>query len=348
MNAKGKGSLGNFFEDFTVGQELPCPIPRVVGAAETAWHIATTNDRTPRFCDAEGRIHPLIVFHVVIGQTVRQVSLNSPANLGYAGMIWRTPVFNGDEITTTIKITGLKENSRRDTGNVYVATTGRNQRGEVVLEYTRWVMVRKRDTATATRYLDEPVVPELPASVAIDQLPRWTGTLPNPIRTGGVHFFEDYEVGERILHHDGTTVNHSDHMQYTRLWQNSAKVHFDAILTDGDPLVYGGFVIATAYAQAFNGLENRSGIVAVNAGTHANPCRAGTTIYSFSEVLEKHDLGESPAGALRLRLVAVKDLNPAEQPGFAIKLKDSEGRERYDPRVLLDLDLFELMPKRGA
>lgn len=348
MGQKGKGSLGNFFEDFTIGQELPCPVPRVVGAAETAWHIATTNDRTPRFCNAEGRIHPLIVFHVVIGQTVRQVSLNSPANLGYAGMIWRTPVFNGDEISTTIEITGLKENSRRDTGNVYVKTTGRNQRGEVVLEYTRWVMVRKRDTETATRYLDEPVVPELPKSVPIDQLPPWTGPLPDPARTGGGFFFEDYEVGERIFHHDGSTVNQSDHMQYTRLWQNSAKVHFDEILTEGKPLVYGGFVIATAYAQAFNGLENRSGIVAMNSGAHANPTRTGTTIYSFSEVLEKHGLGDAPAGALRLRLVAVKDTNPANEPDLKIKVRDDQGRERYDSRVLLDLDYFELMPKRGV
>ena len=348
MAKQGKGSLGNFFEDFEIGQERPCPTPRVVTSAETAWHIATTNDRTPRFCSAEGRVHPLIVFHIVIGQTVRPVSLNSPANLGYAGMIWRTPVFHGDEITTTIRITGLKENSRKDTGNVYVRTVGRNQRDEIVLEYTRWVMVRKRDTSKATRYLDEPVVPDLPASVAVDQLPAWSGALPDPVKTGGSWFFEDYEVGERVFHHDGTTVNHSDHMQYTRLWQNSAKVHFDEILTDGNPLVYGGFSIATAYSQAFNGFENRGGIVAMNSGAHANPCRAGTTIYSFSEVLEKHDLGDAPTGALRLRLCAVKDTNPANEPGLQPKVKDESGRERYDSRILLDLDYFELMPKRGA
>src|SRR5690606_37774643 len=113
----GKGGIGNFFEDFEIGQEMVCATPRVLTAAETAWHIATTNDRTPRFCGAEGRVHPLIVFHLVIAQTVRQVSLNARANLGYAGMIWRTPVFHGDEITTSIKIVGLKENSNKQTGN---------------------------------------------------------------------------------------------------------------------------------------------------------------------------------------------------------------------------------------
>jgi 2-methylfumaryl-CoA hydratase len=347
MREQGKGNIGSFFEDFEVGQDLACPTPRVVTSAETAWHIATTNDRTPRFCSAEGRVSPIIVFHVVIGQTVRYVSLNARANLGYAGMIWRTPVFNGDEISTRIRIVGLKENSNGETGNVYVETIGRNQRGEVVLEYTRWVMVPKRDADQPTRYLEAPVVPELPPQVRVAELPEWSGPLSRTEETGGQYFYEDYTVGERICHHDGMTVNHSDHMSYTRLWQNSAKVHFDALFTENRILVYGGFPLAVAYAQAFNGLENRSGIQAMNAGTHANPCYPGATIYSYSEVLEKHDRGSASAGALRLRLVAVRDLNPANEPGFTLRVKDEKGRERYDPRVLLDVDLWELMPKRG-
>lgn len=348
MSQQGKGNIGSFFEDFEVGQEMVCPTPRVLTAAETAWHIATTNDRTPRFCNAEGRVHPLIVFHLVIAQTVRQVSLNARANLGYAGMIWRTPVFHGDEITTTIRIVGLKENSNRETGNVYVATTGKNQRGEVVLEFTRWVMVRKRDAARATEYLDSAVVPKLPASVALDDLPDFPGPLPTTKKTGGRHFFEDYSVGEKIFHHDGMTVNHSDHTSYTRLFQNTAKVHFDALRTDGKPLVYGGFPLSVAYAQAFNGLENRSGIVAMNSGAHANPCYAGTTIYSYSEVLETHEQGDAPSGALRLRLVAVRDIDPAEHDDFTLRVADDKGGKRYDPRVLLDMDYWELMPRRGA
>ena len=103
----GKGWLGNFFEDFELGREQVCAPPRVIGAPESAIHIATTNDRQARFCGGEGRMHPLAVFHTVIGQTVRNISLNSPANLGYSKMIWHAPVFAGDEITTTIKIVGL-------------------------------------------------------------------------------------------------------------------------------------------------------------------------------------------------------------------------------------------------
>ena len=345
--SQDKGGLGNFFEDFEIGKEMSCATPRVVTSAETAFHIATTNDRTPRFCNAEGRVHPVIVFHVVIGQTVRQVSLNSPANLGYAGMVWKKPVFHGDEISTRIRIVGLKENSNGKTGIAYVETTGRNQRDEIVLQYTRWVMVRKRDVGQSTRYLDEPVIPELPSQVQADQLPEWTGALTTTEKTGGRFLYDDYAAGERIYHYDGMTVNNADHMSYTRLWQNTAKVHFDHLLTDGRPLVYGGFPLAVAYAQAFNGLENRSGIVAMNSGSHANPCYAGTTIYSYSDVLEVHEVSPD-VGALRMRLVAVKDGNPADDPDFQRRVQDDKGKERYNPRVLLDLDYWELMPKRSA
>ncbi len=342
-----KGDLGNFFEDFALGSRSVCPVPRVLGPAETALHIATTNDRSARFCSAEGRVHPLIVFHLVIAQTVRQVSLNARANLGYAGMIWRAPVFHGDEITTEIEIVGLKENSNRQTGNVWVKTIGRNQQGVVVLEYTRWVMVKKRDAVAATRWLEEPVVPSLPKQVAVADLPPFDGELSRAEKTGGRFTLEDYQPGERIFHHDGMTVNASDHTSYTRLFQNTAKVHFDAILTEGRPLVYGGLPMSIAYAQAQNGLENRSGVVAMNSGVHANPCYAGTTIYSFTDVLETHDLPGASWGALRLRLVAVKDVNPASLPEFAVESRDAKGVARHDPRVLLDMDHWELMPKRA-
>ncbi|MBM4265274.1 MAG: hypothetical protein FJ144_01455 [Deltaproteobacteria bacterium] len=341
-----KGDLGNFFENFEIGRELSCATPRVLTSAETAWHIATTNDRTPRFCNAEGRVHPLIVYHTVIGQTVRQVSLNASANLGYAGMIWHTPVFHGDEVSTRIKIVGLKENSSGKNGNVYVETTARNQRGETVLHYTRWAMVNKSQPDRPTKYLEAPVVPELPSQVELADVPDWDGALATTEKTGGRFFFEDYEVGERIYHYDGMTVNASDHTSYTRLFQNSAKVHFDDVLTGGRRLVVGGFPLSVAYAEAFSGLENRSGIVAMNSGAHANPCYAGMTIYAYTDVLEKHDRPGKKAGALRLRMVAVSEANPADEPDFPLRLKDDKGRERYNPRVLLDMDFWELMPRR--
>lgn len=337
-----KGWRGNFFEDFELEGQLYCPTPRQLGEGERAAYVALTGDRTPRFCDDSGIVHPLVVFHTVMGQTVRQVSLNAKANLGYAGMIFRRPVRLGTTLRTTVEVIGLKENSNRRTGIVWIRTMGKDDAGETVLEYVRWVMVNKRDEAE-TKWLEAPVVPDVPKAVRPEELPLPDGPLPDPKATGGRFFFEDYAEGERVFHHDGQTVNPADHMSFTRLFQNSAKVHFDAMLTEGRPLVYGGYPISLGYAQAYNGFENRLGLVAVNGGTHANPVYADDTLYAFTEVRETDPLGDAKVGALRLSLYVVKNENPAEDPEFAVR-ED----KKYHRNVVLDLDLWELVPKRGA
>jgi 2-methylfumaryl-CoA hydratase len=350
MRAKGKGSLGNFFEDFTIGQELPCPVPRVVGAAETAWHIATTNDRTPRFCNAEGRIHPLIVFHVVIGQTVRQVSLNSPANLGYADVRFLRAVLPGDTLRAETEVIGRRETSRPDVGIVWVRTSGFNQRGEPVLQFYRWAMVNKREPGTSSGADD---APELPAQVGREDLvvpPELDLSRFDATATGGDAFWEDYEPGERIVHPQGLTIEDAEHQMATHLYQNNARVHFNLHMQKdsrlGRRLVYGGHIISLAHAISFDGLENALRILAFNAGSHINPTVAGDTLYAWTDVLERIDLGRPDASALRLRLVALKDLDPNKEP-VELKTHDAEsGREQYHPNVVLDLDYTVLMPRR--
>ena len=124
-------------------------------------------------------------------------------------------------------------------------------------------------------------------------------------------------------------------MLATRLWQNTAKVHFDTSQRpDGKRLIYGGHVISLARALSFNGLANAQLILGLNAGAHANPCFAGDTVRAWSEVLERAESPVPGAGALRLRLVATR--------GQAGQLRDGQGK--YLPEVLLDLDYWALLP----
>jgi 2-methylfumaryl-CoA hydratase len=85
-------------------------------------------------------------------------------------------------------------------------------------------------------------------------------------------------------------------------------------------------------------------ILAFNGGTHSAPTFAGDTLFAWTDVLERIDLGREDAGALRLRLVGVKNSDPAteEQP---FKVMGENGRERYHENVVLDLDYTVLMPK---
>ena len=114
------------------GRASPCSRP-------TTFAKAVGYPRSP--------IDDLLVFHIVFGKTVPDVSLNAVANLGYAGCYFRSPVYPGDTLTALSEVIGLKENSSRKTGIVYVRTTGYKQDDTPVLEYVRWVMVRKRDEA---------------------------------------------------------------------------------------------------------------------------------------------------------------------------------------------------------
>jgi 2-methylfumaryl-CoA hydratase len=320
-----KATRGNFFEDFAAGQIIEHPTPRTVGDGDAALYVALTGDRRPlpsasTFAAALGLprapLHDLLVFHIVFGKTVGQVSLNAVANLGYADVRFLAPVFPGDTLRAVTEVLGTRETSSGKSGIVWVRSRGLNQRDEEVLRFCRWVMVEKRGTAP-TGAADAPKLPESVPAAEL-RLPLDLSRLP-VAATGGRAFWDDYEVGERIDHIDGMTLDDADHTLATRLYQNSARVHFNAHVMAGSRfgkrLVYGGHVISVAYALAHNGLENAVAMLAWNGGAHVSPCFAGDTIYAASEVLDKQPLaGRADAGALRVKLTAVKHADPAPMP----------------------------------
>ena len=337
---------GRFFEDYRLGEVIRHAVPRTLSGGERALyhalyparHALASSDEFARACGLPAApLDELIAFHTVFGKTVPDISLNAVANLGYAEGRFHRPVHPGDTLTAESEVIGLKQNSNGRSGVVWVRTGGRNQRGELVLDYVRWVMVRRRDPGGDA---PTPMIPDLAPAVAAADLVVPEGldfSAYDTDQAGEPHRWGDYQVGERIDHVDGVTVEEAEHMLATRLWQNTAKVHFDATLReDGRRLIYGGHVISLARALSFNGLANAQPIVAINAGAHANPCFAGDTVRAWSEVLDKAETAAPGVGALRLRLVAVRD---GADP-FA--LKDADGK--YRPEVLLDLDLWALMP----
>ncbi|AGT09639.1 MaoC family dehydratase [Paracoccus aminophilus] len=341
-----KTNPGRFFEDYTIGEIIPHAVPRTVSGGERALyhalyparHALHSSDEFARASGLEASpMDDLVAFHIVFGKSVPDISLNAIANLGYAEGRWYLPVWPGDTIRSESEVIGLKENSNGQSGVLYVRTRGINQNDEIVMDFVRWVMVRKRDAANPA---PETVVPDLAASVAPDRL-----VVPSGLDFSGYDFtlagepyrLGDYKIGEIIDHVDGLTVEEAEHMMATRLWQNTAKVHFDVTARpDGKRLIYGGHIISIARTLSFNGLANAQMMVALNAGAHANPCFSGDTVRAWSEVL---DLAETPApgvGAIRLRTVAHKG-----EAGDH-RLKGEGGK--YLPHVLLDLDYWALIP----
>ena len=348
-----KTVAGNFFEDFHLGQKIAHATPRTLTHGDAALYAALYGSRfalqsSDIFAQEVGLpkspLDDLLVFHTVFGKTVPDISLNAVANLGYAEGRFLKQVYPGETLAAHSEVIGLKENSNRQTGVVYVRTHGMNEKDEQVLSYVRWVMVRKRD---ADAKVAEPVVPKLSDAVAVTDLhvpPHLNfDTLFDPAQSGSKHLWGDYEIGEKIDHVDGVTVEEAEHMLATRLYQNTARVHFNQFAESqgrfGRRLIYGGHVISLARAISFNGLANAFTIAAINGGRHVNPLFAGETVFAWSQVRDKQPFGHrKDIGTLRLRLVATKDRPCADFPD-----KDAAGA--YPENVILDFDYWAILPR---
>ncbi len=341
-----KTRAGSFFEDYRLGQKIRHAVPRTVTEGDRALYTALYPTRfalysSDEFARASGLaqspLEDIAGFHICFGKTVPDISLNAVANLGYADGRFLAPVWPGDTLTAESEVIGLRQNSNGKSGVVYVRSTGFNQHGTPVMTWCRWVMVRKRDLDAPA---PETVLPELPKSVAATDLCVPEGldfTGYDFTLAGEPHRWSDYAVGERIDHIDRTTVEDAEHMTATRLWQNTAKVHFDTTARDGGQrLVYGGHVISIARALSFNGLANAQMIAAINAGSHANPCFAGDTVGAWSEILDRAETPAPGVGALRVRTIATKNGHGD------LAVRDDAGK--FLPHVLLDLDYWVLIP----
>jgi 2-methylfumaryl-CoA hydratase len=346
-------AAGRFFEDFWVGEIIRHATPRTLRDGDVSLYSALYGSRfalqsAETFARAIGYpaspVDDLLVFHIVFGKTVPDISLNAVANLGYADCRFLKAVYPGDTLSATSEVIGVKENANRETGIVYVRSSGVNQRGETVLDYVRWVMVRKRDFDAPTPEAQVPALPcQAPAAELGSACPPIDRAAFNGVLSGSRRRFEDYSVGEKIDHVEGMTVEEAEHMMAARLYQNTAKAHFnqhsEAQGRFGRRLVYGGHVMSLGRALSFDGLANAFHIAAINGGRHVAPLFAGETVYAWSEILETAPLPDrGDVGALRLRTVATKNRACADFP-----LREGDG---YESSVILDLDYWALVPRR--
>ncbi len=353
-----KVSTGRFFEDFHIGQQLVHAVPRTLHGGDISTYISLTGDRQPLVASTEVArslgfvrelIPDLLVFHVVFGKSVPDVSHNATANLGYADVRFMRPVYPGDTLQSESEVIGLREVSSGDAGVVYVRTRGTNQKGQEVLTFIRWVMVPKRDKLAARGIAQVPTLPPVvtpdrlvvPTALNLMRFPDIARAMP----PGAL--WDEYAVGERLNHPDAMTIEEADHVQATRLYHNTAQVHFDGVAAQasrfGKRLVYGGHVISIAMAISQNGLGTMLRIAAWNGGAHVAPTFGGDTIRAFTEVVEKAELpGRRDVGALRLRLSAVKNVAADELATVPPLLSGTK-----EPRIVLELDYWALLPRNA-
>ncbi len=342
-----KNFKSRYFEDYKLHEEINHSVPRTITDGDVSFYLASTGSRFPLNYSAEFSkqlgfqsipVDDILLFHLVFGRTVPDLSLNAVANLGYAGVVFHKSAYVGDTVTASSKIIGLKQNSNGKTGTVYVKSIGKNQNGEIILSYYRWLMMRKRKEGMVESFED--TVPKLPERVLTSDfsipsnlnLKKWDSKV-----SGSPHFFNDYELNEEIHHLDGQTIEEAEHQMTTRLYQNNARVHFNQHIEKderfGKRIIYGGYIISLARAISCNGLANTFKVAAVHSGKHSAPSFSGDTIYAWSKIIDKEKINND-IGSLMIRTIASKNNSDMDFPE----------NDNLSENIVLDLVYSVLIP----
>jgi len=152
--ATKQGWTGRVFEDFVVGDVYEHPLGRTLLAADNIWFTCLTMNTNPIHFDAayaaqtefgKPLMNSCLTLALVTGQSVTDLTQNAVANLGWDEVRLPHPVFEGDTIYSRSEVLDTRESkSRPNVGIVRVKTTGVNQDGTPVIDFTRTFMVWKR------------------------------------------------------------------------------------------------------------------------------------------------------------------------------------------------------------
>jgi itaconyl-CoA hydratase len=148
------GWTGRVYEDFTVGDVYEHALGRTIVAADNIWFTCLTLNTNPIHFDAEYSsrtefkrplVNSCFTLALVTGQSVSDLTMNGVANLGWDEVRLPNPLFEGDTVYSKSEVLEVRESkSRPKVGIVKVRTTGTNQDGRPVIEFTRTFMVWKR------------------------------------------------------------------------------------------------------------------------------------------------------------------------------------------------------------
>ncbi|MDO8531918.1 MAG: MaoC family dehydratase [Dehalococcoidia bacterium] len=154
MEFDGRDRFGRCLEDFTVGDVYKHWPGRTITEADDTFFCMLTMNHHPTHIDHAYSANtqfkkPLVVgtlvYSVVFGLTVPDISGKAIANLEVESLKHTGPTFHGDTLYAETKVVDVKASqSRPDVGVITVDTRGFNQRGETVLTFRRKVMVPRR------------------------------------------------------------------------------------------------------------------------------------------------------------------------------------------------------------
>lgn len=360
-----KPQYGRVLEDFEPGEVFTHPRGITIDRAfaiEFAQEFMETNPiyLNETVAKAHGYrdvpLSPLMVMNLALSLGVQNDSEKAVANLGYYDMHFLRPVYPGDTLTAKTKVLARKERGEKP-GIVTIRTIALNQLGELVLQYDRKIMVapagQKSEPTTVTGESFEdtehielhiPVPGKLPANL-----------------TGTKTYFEDFAVGDILVHKNGRTIT-EEHIPWTYRVMNTHPLHYDRLYStgrkgpmSGEPIVYGGLVFAWLCGLASRDVsENALWDLGYTEGYHTQPAFAGDTVGAISRVLAKDEGPDGlDAGIVCFQLIGVKNVTPSEaieKHGSDLFIKENAkrdlGKEKI-PEKIFEIER-RLLIKKGT
>lgn len=353
---------GRYLEEFAPGQVFVHPrgfsfLPAQMEAFARTFMQCNPLYLNQEFAKASGFsglvASPQMVFNVVLSLGVQNDSEKAMANLGYYDAQFLRPVYAQDTIRARTKVIDRKERGAGKPGIVTIRTLGINQNDEVVLQYQRKIMVAGQGERPATTPLPKSADGRMPEFPWVDNaevvLPDFPAQLPSGL-TGPNTYFEDFSVGDIIVHANGRTIT-EEHVALTYSVGNTHPLHFDQVFSaglsgkmSGDPIVYGGLVFAWLEGLASRDISDNSvWELGFTEGYHTQPSIAGDTVAGLSRVLATEDapgkLGVQ-FGIVSFQLVGVKNISAATalaRYGEDLFIKENDkkdiGKEKIDEKI---------------
>jgi len=320
-------AYGRLLADFKVGETYHHPWEVTLDDGLLSIFAASFLDPNPLYSSTpyaralgfKNRVvHPLVLVNLAIGYSVHDVSEQAIAHLAYINVQFPNAAYAGDTLTAHSTVLGVrKSESQPDRGIVHVRTVGVNQNGLPLITFERKALIpagtltNRAHPAERSSLPDETATDVTASSLGLP--PELSGEIssPRPPRLRG--FFEDFEVGDVIIHENGRTVGESEHMQLTMLSRNSHPLHFDEVYSKsrslaGTRVVCGPLVFAwIASLASRDTTANALWECRFDDGKHPAPVLAGDTLFAASKVIGK-GAHSNQAGIVRFKLIGLKNV----------------------------------------
>ncbi|MFO1518695.1 MAG: MaoC family dehydratase [bacterium] len=357
---------GRVLEDLDEGEVFCHPRGVTIDRAFAVEFATNFMETNPLYLNAEyAKAHgfkdlvvsPLMVMNIALSLGVQNDSEKAIANLGYYNVCFVKPVYPGDTLRSLTKVLKREVKEGGKPGIATIRTISLDQNGDLVLQYDRKIMV-----APAGKKSD-------PSTIAGEKFPEanelmmTVPTAPNgfPKNLTGIRtYFEDFNVGDIIVHANGRTIT-DEHYAWTYRVMNTHPLHFDRLYStartgamSGEPIVYGGLVFAwLAGLASRDTTENAIADFGYTEGYHTQPAVSGDTVYAISRVLSKSEgPAESKAGIVTFQLIGVKNIRAAqalEKFGVDLFIKENDkkklGKEKI-PEKIFEIERRVLIKKK--